>query len=110
MDGNDIAAGGKCPVMHGSLTALGSSVTGWWPEALNFDILHQHGSKSNPMGPDFSYRKELETLDVDALKADMKALLTDSQEWWPADGTPQAPTDWPTAAAVAAPATSVSHR
>ncbi len=84
MDGNDIPAG-KCPVMHGSSTALGSTVTGWFPDALNFDILHQHDTKSNPMGPDFSYREELEKLDVEALKADMHALLTDSQEWWPAD-------------------------
>ncbi|QFT46271.1 Catalase-peroxidase [Roseivivax sp. THAF40] len=84
MDGNDIPAG-KCPVMHGSTTALSSTATVRFPDALNFDILHAHGSKSNPMGPDFSYRKELEKLDVEALKADMHALMTDSQEWWPAD-------------------------
>ncbi|WP_370225622.1 catalase/peroxidase HPI [Pararhodobacter marinus] len=82
MDGNDA---GKCPVMHGSNTALGKSVTSWWPNALNLDILHQHDTKTNPMGPSFSYRKELEKLDVKALKDDLRALMTDSQDWWPAD-------------------------
>ena len=84
MDGNDTPAG-KCPVMHGSMTALGTSVTSWWPNALNFDILHQHDSKSNPHSKGFNYREELKKLDVEALKADLRALMTDSQEWWPAD-------------------------
>ncbi|MDA7427428.1 catalase/peroxidase HPI [Primorskyibacter aestuariivivens] len=85
MDGNDIDTGGKCPVMHGGLTALKSSVMDWWPSALNLDILHQHDSKTDPMGPDFDYHEEVKSLDVEALKADMKALLKDSQDWWPAD-------------------------
>ena len=76
---------GKCPVMHGGNTALGKSVMEWWPNALNLDILHQHDTKSNPLGKDFNYREELKKLDVDALKADLHALMTDSQEWWPAD-------------------------
>ncbi|MDF1717412.1 MAG: catalase/peroxidase HPI [Antarcticimicrobium sp.] len=82
MDGNDI---GKCPVMHGAITANDKSVVEWWPKALNLDILHQHDSKTNPMGEDFDYREELKTLDVDALKKDLTALMTDSQDWWPAD-------------------------
>ncbi len=76
---------GKCPVMHGGNTALGKSVTQWWPNALNLDILHQHDTKTNPLGKDFNYREELKKLDVEALKADLRALMTESQEWWPAD-------------------------
>jgi len=57
----------------------------WWPKALNLDILHQHDSKTNPLGPDFNYREEVKKLDVEALKRDLKALMTDSQDWWPAD-------------------------
>ena len=75
---------GKCPVMHGGSTSTGSSKD-WWPKALNLDILHQHDTKTNPLGKDFDYRKELAKLDVDALKNDLKALMTDSQDWWPAD-------------------------
>ncbi len=85
MDGNDMKSGGKCPVMHGGNTASASSVTDWWPNALNFDILHQHDRKTDPMGEDFNYREAVKTLDVEALKKDMHALMTDSQEWWPAD-------------------------
>ena len=80
-----IRTGSKCPVMHGGNTALGVSVMDWWPNALNLDILHQHDTKTNPMGKDFSYREELKKLDVEALKKDLHALMTDSQEWWPAD-------------------------
>ncbi len=76
---------GKCPVMHGGMTATGSTVMDWWPNALNLDILHQHDGKTNPLGEDFNYREELKKLDVEALKNDLKALMTDSQEWWPAD-------------------------
>ncbi|WP_346894263.1 catalase/peroxidase HPI [uncultured Roseibium sp.] len=76
---------GGCPVMHGGNTHTGSSVMEWWPNALNLDILHQHDTKTNPMGKDFSYREELKKLDVEALKKDMTALMTDSQDWWPAD-------------------------
>ncbi|MFO1119774.1 MAG: catalase/peroxidase HPI, partial [Rhodospirillales bacterium] len=61
------------------------SVTEWWPNALNLGILHQHDTKTNPMGKDFDYREELKKLDVEALKQDLHALMTDSQEWWPAD-------------------------
>ncbi len=85
MDGNDTKSAGKCPVMHGSVTAMSSSVMDWWPNALNFDILHQHDSKTNPMGKDFNYREELKKLDIEALKKDMHALMNDSQDWWPAD-------------------------
>ena len=84
MDGNDIKSGGKCPVMHGALTTTGSSVTDWWPNALNLDILHQHDTKTNPL-KGFNYREEVKKLDVPALKADLRALMTDSQDWWPAD-------------------------
>ena len=75
---------GKCPVMHGSNTVLSSNMN-WWPEALNFDILHQHDGKTNPLGKGFDYREKLKTLDVAALKQDLVALMTDSQDWWPAD-------------------------
>ena len=75
----------KCPVMHGAMTETGTSVMDWWPKALNLDILHQHDTKTNPMGEGFDYREEVKKLDVQALKADMKALMTDSQAWWPAD-------------------------
>ncbi|RCW77957.1 catalase/peroxidase HPI [Paracoccus lutimaris] len=85
MDGNEIKQAGKCPVMHGSVTAAGQSNVDWWPNALNLDILHQHDSKTNPLGEGFDYREELKSLDVEALKADLRALMTDSQDWWPAD-------------------------
>ncbi|WP_370269644.1 catalase/peroxidase HPI [Nioella sp.] len=81
MDGNNV---GKCPVMHGGNTHTGTGVVDWWPSTLNLDILHQHDSKVNPL-KGFNYREALKDLDVDALKADMKALLKDSQDWWPAD-------------------------
>lgn len=76
---------GKCPVMHGAMTESGKSVTDWWPESLNLDILHQHDRKTNPMDEDFDYRTEVRKLDFDQLKKDMHALMTESQEWWPAD-------------------------
>ncbi|QFQ86221.1 catalase/peroxidase HPI [Paracoccus kondratievae] len=84
MDGNNIASSGKCPVMHGANTALGTSVMDWWPNALNLDILHQHDSKTNPLRG-FNYREAVKTLDVEALKADLRALINTSQDWWPAD-------------------------
>ncbi|KZD03550.1 MULTISPECIES: catalase/peroxidase HPI [Thalassospira] len=83
MDGKHTA--GKCPVMHGGMTALGTTVMDWWPNALNFDILHQHDIKTNPLGKDFNYREELKKLDVEGLKNDLRALMNESQEWWPAD-------------------------
>jgi catalase-peroxidase len=71
--------------MHGAITTGDTTVTGWWPNTLNLDILHQHDSKTNPMGEDFDYREAVKSLDVKALKQDLHALMTDSQEWWPAD-------------------------
>ena len=85
MDGNDVRSGGKCPVIHGANTELGQSVMAWWPNALNLDILSQQDSKTNPLGQNFSYREALKTLDVEGLKADLRALMNDSQDWWPAD-------------------------
>ena len=78
-------SGGKCPVVHGGATTTNMSVMAWWPKALNLDILHQHDRKTNPLGEAFNYRDELKKLDVEALKADLMALMTDSQPWWPAD-------------------------
>lgn len=76
---------GQCLVMHGGMTSSDKSVMDWWPKALNLDILHQHDTKSNPYGADYSYREALKSLDVAALKQDLKALMTQSQAWWPAD-------------------------
>ena len=76
--------GAKCPVQHGSLTNVGTTNMDWWPNALNLDILHQHDHKTNPFG-DFNYREAVRKLDFDAVKADVHALLKDSQSWWPAD-------------------------
>ncbi len=75
----------KCPVLHGALTEEGHSVTEWWPRTLNLDILHQHDSKTDPMGGDFDYQEAVKSLDFKALKKDMTDLMTESQEWWPAD-------------------------
>jgi catalase-peroxidase len=75
----------KCPVAHGALTTVSQTNTHWWPNALNLDILHQHDKKTNPLGDKFDYAKELQKLDVAALKKDLYALMTDSQSWWPAD-------------------------
>ena len=85
-DNNHGKTGGQCPVMHGGATSADmANNMAWWPKALNLDILHQHDSKTNPLGSDFNYREELKKLDVAALKNDLKALMTDSQSWWPAD-------------------------
>lgn len=78
-------SGGKCPVMHGANSTENRDVMNWWPEALNLDILHQHDRKTNPLGEDFDYREEVKKLDFEALKKDVHALMTDSQDWWPAD-------------------------
>ncbi len=75
----------KCPVPHGAHTQAGNSEKYWWPKALNLDILHQHDTKTNPLGKDFNYQEELAKLDVAALKKDLHAFMTDSQSWWPAD-------------------------
>ena len=76
---------GKCPIHHGGNTSSGTSDKHWWPNSLNLDILHQHDTKTNPLGEDFNYKEALKGLDVEALKADLHALMTDSQSWWPAD-------------------------
>ena len=88
MDGNDNANAGKCPVMHGAGSQTSSAVQSnrdWWPNQLNLKILHQHTPASNPMGSNYSYAKAFKALDLTALKADLTALMTDSQDWWPAD-------------------------
>ena len=85
MDGNNA---GKCPVMHGTAVHTTNSVRGnkdWWPNQLNLKILHQNAPASNPMGADFSYAEEFQKLDLQALKKDLEALMTESQDWWPAD-------------------------
>ena len=79
---------GKCPVSHGSDAqhSLGATANQqWWPNQLDLSILHQHDVKSNPMEGDFNYREEFKKLDYDALKKDLNDLMTDSQDWWPAD-------------------------
>ena len=85
MNTNSQNASGQCPVMHGAVTSASKEAKAWWPNALNLDILHQQDSKTNPLGADFNYREAVKTLDVEALKNDLKALMTDSQAWWPAD-------------------------
>ena len=84
----DIETAGKCPVMHGSRTELHSGGPGsdfWWPSQLNLSILHKHSALSNPLGEDFDYKEAFEKLDVQALKQDLKALMRESRDWWPAD-------------------------
>ncbi|KMK68295.1 catalase/peroxidase HPI [Puniceibacterium sp. IMCC21224] len=83
MDGNDFGSGGKCPVMHGASKGRGNR--DWWPNQLNLKILHQNASVSDPLGADFDYAEEFKKLDLPGLKADLEALMTDSQDWWPAD-------------------------
>ncbi|MFY0664962.1 MAG: catalase/peroxidase HPI [Natronospirillum sp.] len=88
MSANTNGSAGKCPVMHGAQTKQGG--TGptnrmWWPNQLNLNILHQHAPKSNPLGEDFNYAAEFKKLDLAAVKKDLAAVMTDSQDWWPAD-------------------------
>jgi catalase-peroxidase len=74
-----------CPVAHGANVHADESPTSWWPKSLNLDILHQHDTKTNPMDPDFDYREACKTLDLAAVKKDLAELMTESQDWWPAD-------------------------
>ena len=82
---NSQSQGGKCPVMHGANSSVAKASMNWWPNALNLDILHQHDHKTNPMDADFNYAAAFNSLDLAAVKADLKALMTVSQDWWPAD-------------------------
>ncbi len=84
MDGNDAPKGG-CPVMHGGNTGMDNNPVRWWPKALNLDILHQHDARSNPMDKDYDHRKAVKGLDFQGVWNDVEKLLTDSQDWWPAD-------------------------
>ncbi len=88
MDNKTNHSSGKCPVMHGGNTKMGGSGTknmNWWPNQLNLKILHQNDKKSNPLGDDFNYAEAFKQLDLQALKKDLEQLMTDSQDWWPAD-------------------------
>ena len=85
MDPKSQKTAGQCPVMHGGNTSAGMANMDWWPNALNLSILHQHDCKTDPFSQAFDYREEVKKLDVAALKRDLAALMTDSQDWWPAD-------------------------
>jgi catalase-peroxidase len=85
MDGNDIKSSGKCPVVHGATSFGMRSNRDWWPNQLNFKVLHQNPPAGNPLGGSFNYAKEFKKLDLQAIKKDLYALMTDSQDWWPAD-------------------------
>ena len=85
MDEDVSAAAGQCPVAHGLGRMRGRSNRDWWPNQLNLKVLHQNSSLSDPMGKDFDYAEEFKKLDIEALRKDLYALMTDSQEWWPAD-------------------------
>ena len=85
MDGNDAKGAGKCPVMHGTTSVSMRSNSDWWPNQLNLRLLAQNSSKSDPMGEGFDYAEEFKKLDLEAIKKDLTALMTQSQDWWPAD-------------------------
>ena len=85
-----MTAESKCPFHQegqnpGTAAKGGTTNRDWWPNQLRVDLLSQHSSKSNPMGEDFNYAEEFKKLDYEALKRDLRALMTDSQDWWPAD-------------------------
>ena len=82
MDGSELSEVNKCPVMH---TQSVRSNRDWWPDQLNLRVLHQNAQPVSPMSPDFNYAQAFKKLDLDAVKADLTALMTDSQDWWPAD-------------------------
>ncbi|MGM7448072.1 catalase/peroxidase HPI [Idiomarina sp. ST20R2A10] len=79
------SGGGKCPIMHGSMTSEKKTNTHWWPNSLKLEILRQHDTKANPLDEDFNYAEEFKKIDLEELKQDLKNFMTDSQEWWPAD-------------------------
>ncbi len=85
MNEMSVKKSGQCPIMHGGNTEIGNSVMDWWPKALNLDILHQHDSKVNPLGEHFNYREAVKGLDFKALKKDIHDVVTNNQDWWPAD-------------------------
>ncbi|MDG2474834.1 MAG: catalase/peroxidase HPI [Paracoccaceae bacterium] len=85
MDGNQMPGLEGCPINHGGNTSMEKPVTKWWPKTLNIDILHQHGARTNPMDPDYNHRDAVKGLDYHAVRADVHALMTESQDWWPAD-------------------------
>src|SRR6056300_2073139 len=82
---NSSNSSGKCPFMHGATSTQENSVTKWWPKSLNLDILHQHDLKTNPFGNDFNYRELVKDLDFKSLEEDLLNLMTEPQDWWPAD-------------------------
>ena len=84
-NGDNMSNQGKCPVMHGANNSGSISNQGWWPEQLNLKILNQNSAKVNPAGAEFNYASAFKSLDLDAVKKDLTVLMTNSQDWWPAD-------------------------
>ena len=117
-----MATEAKCPVIHGTTNVGMRSNSAWWPDQLNLKILRQNSPQSDPMGEEFNYAEEFKKLDYKALKKDLRALMTDSQDWWPADfghyggssfawrGTARARTASAMDAAAPVPANSASRR
>lgn len=85
MENKSPSTSGKCPVMHGGNTGTSNTNKSWWPKSLNLDILHQHDTKTNPLGESFNYAEAFKKLDLEAVKQDLHKLMTESQDWWPAD-------------------------
>ena len=115
-DIHNTTATGKCPFHqggHDQSAGAGTTTRDWWPNQLRVDLLNQHSNRSNPLGEDFDYRKEFSKLDYYGLKKDLKALLTESQPWWPADwaATPVCLFVWPgTARVLTVPSTDAAAR